>query len=301
MSSENYGRVVQRARLTHELQALRVSRQETQAVAAKNLRWSVSKLIRVERGSVGLSPADLVYLLRHYGITDENEVSRLAKLAEDSKATEWWDKYKVPDKDFVTYVGYEAGATSIRMTDGFRVPGPMQTEEYMRTAARTYTPVGGLETMIGLRKARQKDLLKRRPEQVYIMDEAVLRRGPAHVMEPQLRHLVDLSIRPEITTLVIPFDAGHHFGMKGPFALLSFDPATGLEDILYVESPRRGDLVETVGQNKLSQEEDSEATEADDVAEYQDGFDSMVELALDPAASREFIERIATDLSESAA
>jgi hypothetical protein len=116
-------------------------------------------------------------------------------------------------------------------------------------------------------------------------------------MPAQLRHLVVLSTRPEITVLVIPFEAGPHYGMKGPFALLSFDPATGLDDILYLESVRRGDLVEAEGQNRLSRDEDAETTDADDVAEAQDGFDNMVNAALDRDASREFIDRIAREIA----
>ena len=210
----------------------------------------------------------------------------------------WWDKYKIPDKDFMAYVGYEAGASFIRMTDGYLVPGPLQTEEYMRALTRTYKPVGGLEAMIGLRKARQRDLRARRPEQIYVLDEAVLRRrvGDVNTTRAQLQHLVELSARPGVTILAIPFDAGPHYGMKGPFALLSFDPATGLDDILYLESVRRGDLVETEGQNRLGQDDDAEPTEADDVAEARDGFDNMVKIALDREASRKFIERVAREL-----
>ena len=78
------------------------------------------------------------HLLRHYGITEEKEVSRLAQLAEDARTSGWWDQHKVPDKDFMTYVGYAAGATSIRMTDGYLVPGPLQTEEHMRALTDTY-------------------------------------------------------------------------------------------------------------------------------------------------------------------
>jgi transcriptional regulator with XRE-family HTH domain len=297
MSSGSYGRVVQRARLTRELQELRRSRQETQEASAKALRWSVSKLIRVEGGWVGLSHADLEYLLKHYGVTEEKEVSRLAQIAEDARSPGWWDKYKIPDKDFMAYVGYEAGSSFIRMTDGYLVPGPLQTDEYMRALTRTYKPVGGLEAMIGLRQARQRDLRARRPEQIYVLDEAVLRRrvGDVSTTRTQLQHLVELSARPEVTILVIPFDAGPHYGMKGPFALLSFDTATGLDDILYLESVRRGDLVETEGQNRLGQDDDAEPMEADDVAEARDGFDAMVKVALDRGASRKFIERVARE------
>jgi hypothetical protein len=154
--------------------------------------------------------------------------------------------------------------------------------------------------MMGLRKARQRELRARRPDQIYVLDEAVLRRrvGDANTLRAQLGNLVELSARQEITILVIRFDAGPHYGMKGPFALLSFDPATGLDDILYLESVRRGDLVETEGQNRLSQDEEgTEVTEVDDVAEAREGFDNMVRVALDRDASREFIDRIAREIN----
>jgi transcriptional regulator with XRE-family HTH domain len=296
MSAASYGRVVQRARLTRELQALRHARRETQDTTARTVGWSVSKLIRVEGGSVGISRADLEYLLKHYGVTDENEVARLAALALDARAPAWWDEYKIPDKAFMTYVGYEAGASSIRITDGLLIPGLLQTEEYMRCLALTYPPAGGLETMVGLRKARQREVSARRPEQIYILDEAVIRRRVGDTMPAQLQRLIELSARPETTILVIPFDAGPHFGMKGPFALLSFDPATGLEDVLYLESARRGDLVETAGQTPQARPGDTEAEEADDVAEYRDGFDSMAKVALPADASVELIKRIAREM-----
>jgi transcriptional regulator with XRE-family HTH domain len=298
MRAESYGRVVQRARLTRELQGLRHARKETQESTARAVGWSTSKLIRVENGTVGITRADLEYLLRHYEVTDENEVSKLAALALDARAPAWWDDYKVPDRAFMSYVGYEAGAGSIRITDGLLVPGLLQTEEYMRALAVTYPPAGGLETIVRLRKARQRAVAARRPEQVYIIDEAVLWRRVGDDMPAQLHRLIELSAKPEITILVIPFDAGPHFGMKGPFALLSFAPATGLEDVLYLESARRGDLVETGGQTTVgSARETQDAVvdaERDDIAEYREGFEGMLRQALTADASADLIERIAT-------
>jgi transcriptional regulator with XRE-family HTH domain len=297
MSAESYGRVVQRARLTRELQGLRHARRETQEGVARAVDWSTSKLIRVENGTVGITRADLEYLLRHYEVTDENEVSRLAALALDARAPAWWDDYKVPDRAFMSYVGYEAGASSIRITDGLLVPGLLQTEEYMRALAVTYPPAGGLETIVSLRKARQRGIAGRRPDQIYILDEAVLRRRVGDDMPTQLHRLVELSAKPEITILVIPFDAGPHFGMKGPFALLGFAPATGLEDVLYLESARRGDLVQTGGQIALASAGEARAAavdaEKDDIAEYRAGFEGMLEQALSVDASADLIERIA--------
>ena len=74
MNSHSYGPVVQRALLTRELVKLRQGRKETQQVAARALKWSLSKFIRVEGGDVRLSQADLEYLLRHYNVTDEEHI-----------------------------------------------------------------------------------------------------------------------------------------------------------------------------------------------------------------------------------
>jgi transcriptional regulator with XRE-family HTH domain len=64
---------VARRRLSSELRRLRLDRQLTHMDVAGGLGWSVSKLVRIEAGSVGISPADLSSLLSMYGITEETD------------------------------------------------------------------------------------------------------------------------------------------------------------------------------------------------------------------------------------
>lgn len=297
MNSHSYGPVVQRAVLTRELARLRQSRKETQQVAARALKWSLSKFIRVESGYVRLSQADLEYLLRHYNVADEEHIKYLSDLAEGGRKPGWWDKYKLPnDKAFVDYIGYETDASRIQMTQGANIPGLLQTESYMRAIAAAYgARADEIENIAALRKARQDRADSRTVEQIYILDEAALRRKVSDTMPEQLRQLIARAENPNITVLAIPFDAGPHFGMRGPFTILSFD--FGLGDVLYLESARRGDLIiGPAGQTLQGDPEDVAAARVDDVANYQAGFQSMINTALDPADSVKFFERILREM-----
>ena len=193
-----------------------------------------------EGGDVRLSQADLEYLLRHYNVTDEEHIKYLSDLAEGGRERGWWQDYKLPnDKAFADYVGYETDASIIQMSDGANIPGPpLQTEPYMRALVAAYGGRGErIENIVALRKARQDRVASREVEQIYILDEAALRRKVGDTMPDQLHHLVALTDKPNITILVIKFEAGPHFGMRGPFVILKFD--FDLDDVLYLESARR--------------------------------------------------------------
>jgi hypothetical protein len=89
---------------------------------------------------------------------------------------------------------------------------------------------------------------------------------------------------------------GPHFGLKGPFVLLGFD--VSLDDVLYLESARRGDLLIAETKEQVSGPGvPTVADPASEVASYEDGFASLLEIALDPDESLKFIERLARDLS----
>ena len=115
-------------------------------------------------------------------------------------------------------------------------------------------------------------------------------------MPDQLRHLIALADKPNITILAIPFDAGPHFGTRGPFVILSFE--FGLDDVLYLESVRRGDLIiDPGGQTLQGDSEDVAAAWVVHVANYQAGFQSMINTALDPAGSVKFFENVIREMS----
>ena len=75
------GPAVQRRRLRVELRKARQDVGLTQEQVAEMMDWSLSKVIRIEAGSVGISTNDLKALLRTYNIQDVARADELLAIA----------------------------------------------------------------------------------------------------------------------------------------------------------------------------------------------------------------------------
>lgn len=289
------GPVVQRALLTAELQRMRREVHKTQEEVARALDWSPSKLIRIEGGSVGISTTDLQALLRLYEATDRDLITALETLARGARRRGWWAPFKNDlDQAYYTYIGYEAGASSIRIFDPMLVPGTLQTDEYATSLTVEYIPNSPslVDSVVDARLRRQEELMHRErpPQQEFILDEAVVRRRVGGQRDPgimprQLQHLLEMAERPFCTIEIIPFSKGSHFGMRGAFTLLEFD--IGLNTVLYLENSRaRGGEM---------------TADAGDVAGYLEAFEHLRELALSPEESIAFIRTAAEEMAEGTA
>jgi transcriptional regulator with XRE-family HTH domain len=285
------GPVVQSALLRGELVRLRRERELTQEHVATQLEWSPSKLIRVEGGRSAITKVDLDALLDMYGVGSETQRDRLQSLNRGARGRGWWDSFRAEvSATFLTYVGYEAGASFIRTFHSTVVPGLLQTSAYAQevTAAASDDKVQ-LASVVKMRMLRQTELAKRNPppRQYFVLDEAAIRRhvGIQHdpaIMPDQLRHIAVKARGDErITVRVIPFTAGAHTGITGPFSLLEFEG--GLPDILYLEA----------GPNVISM------TVGDDprIAEYADAFERALGAALPAKDSIEMILNVAEEMS----
>jgi hypothetical protein len=64
----------------------------------------------------------------------------------------------------------------------------------------------------------------------------VLRRhiGGTDIMQAQIRHLVEMAQRTNVTIQVVPFTAGGHAAAGGPFSILRF-AEFDLPDVVYLE------------------------------------------------------------------
>jgi transcriptional regulator with XRE-family HTH domain len=242
-SASEYGPVIQRALLTRELVKLRKSYGMTQEAVAHGLDWSHAKVMRLESGKQGIKKADLMALLHLYG-ADEDKIGRnLKELATLSKTRAWWDKYREDvSEGYLRYVGYEAGAATIKHSQTAVIPGLLQTRPYAEEVARLWAPDRS-KSVVDIRMARQGKIRERSnpPEEVYVLDEAVIHRWVGgdqkiHLMLEQIEHLISISEEPNISLHVIPFGSGFHGGLKGPFTILGFHG--DLEDVLYMESRR---------------------------------------------------------------
>ena len=256
---------------------------------AKARDWSVSKFTRIETGNSPISKSDLEGLLRYYGVEDQGRIDELVGWAKGAREQGWWLKfYHGGDRAFEAYLGYEDGASSIRMNHGLVIPGLLQTEAYIRALLATYNlQPEEVEEAVKLRLERQKRIAARGPEQYYILDEAIIRRPVGDVMHDQLRHLLRVAEKPAVTIRIIPYTEGMHFGLRGSFVLLGLGGR--LDDVLYLEGARRGDLLigerEAIGPGVVDPEH-----LAAELARYQDGFDALLKIARKQGDSLKIIE-----------
>lgn len=285
------GPVVQSALLRNELVRLRRESGLTQEQVASDLEWSPSKLIRVEGGRSSITKVDLDALLTKYGVTSQGTRDRLQVLNHGARETAWWNKYREDVAPiYLSYVGFEAGASFIRQFQTSFLPGLLQTADYAEAVTVNSVDAVRVASIVGLRLQRQAELAQRdpRPRQYYVVDEAVIRRhvGIAKspdIMPAQLRYMADRAERDGLVTVrVIPFGAGAHRGLYGPFTHLEFDG--GLPDLVYIDAGR-GEFASMVT--------------GDDprVTEYRDDFELLLEDALSAEKSMELIRSVADDMS----
>ena len=85
---------VQRRRLRTELRRARLQAGLTPAQVAERMEWSLSKVIRIEAGTVGVSANDLKALLALYKIADEDPLASLLALARAGRERPWQSVYR---------------------------------------------------------------------------------------------------------------------------------------------------------------------------------------------------------------
>ena len=234
------GPTVQRLVLGSQLHRLRESRGISAEQAAEAIRGSHSKISRMEHGRVGFKDRDVNDLLTLYGVTDSEERAALLNLAREANTPGWWHAYSdVLPAWLEPYVGLEAAASVLRTYEVQFVPGLLQTEEYARGLIRQGAAASEdeIERRAELRLSRQEILGGGNPPQVWaVVDEGALRRpvGGREVIRRQLEHLITMTEHPAITIQILPFTAGSHSAMGGPFTILRF-AEPDLHDVVYIE------------------------------------------------------------------
>ena len=119
------------------------------------------------------------------------------------------------------------------------IPGLLQTEEYARALIRLGSAVSEdeISRRAELRVSRQEVLSGPNPPQLWaVVDEGALRRpvGGREVVREQIQHLIRMADHPAVTLQILPFNAGPHSAMGGPFTILRF-AEPDLHDVVYLE------------------------------------------------------------------
>jgi hypothetical protein len=179
-------------------------------------------------------------LLTLYGITDNEERAVLLNLAREANTPGWWHAYfDILPGWLEPYVGLEAAASVIRTYQEQLVPGLLQTENYARALISQGSAASEEEIArrSELRSSRQ-EILRRpdAPQLCVVIGEGALRRpvGSREVVREQLRHLIEIADHPVVTLQILPFSAGAHSAMGGPFTILRF-AEPDLADVVYIE------------------------------------------------------------------
>ncbi|MEJ1198591.1 MULTISPECIES: helix-turn-helix transcriptional regulator [unclassified Streptomyces] len=277
-----HGPVVRRRKLGAELRALRTSAGITSGEAARLVGWHQSKVSRIETGTSGAKPADVRLLLDAYGVDDDQLRELLVMLAGSDDAggrNHWWHAYRgVLPPTYRDFISLESQASAMRTLETTVVPGLLQTPEYARAVTRAAAdglPEERLDTLVEVRLARQ-DVLRAQPPLLLsaVLDEAVLRRevGGPGVMSRQLARLVEAARLPHVRLQVLPFAAGAHIGVTGPFVIFSFSSTSDLDVVV---------LDHLTSSLHLERKEDLEA--------YTEAFNALLIHALSPEDSLDFI------------
>ncbi|CAM5635149.1 helix-turn-helix domain-containing protein [Streptomyces hirsutus] len=277
-----HGPAVRRRKLGAELRSLRTSAGFTSGEAARLVGWHQSKVSRIETGTSGVKPADVRLLLDAYGLADVQLRELLLVLAgsdDNGGRHHWWHAYRgVLPPTYRDFISLESQASAMRTLETTVVPGLLQTPEYARAvteAALEGASEERLDTLVEVRLARQ-DVLRADPplELSAVLDEAVLRRqvGGPGVMTRQLERLVEAARLPQVRLQVLPFTAGAHIGVTGPFVIFSFSRTSDLDVVV---------LDHLTSSLYLEWKEDLRA--------YSEAFNALSVHALSPEDSLDFI------------
>jgi hypothetical protein len=187
----------------------------------------------------------------------------------------------------VQLIEYESASFIIRNFQPMLIPGLLQTEEYATTMIQNLSPQSTaheVSTAVELRMKRQQLLQQREmPLMFFIMDEAAVRRlvGGQEAMRRQIQRLLDESDKPAVTIEVVPFSAGAHPGMQGPFMLFEFPDAED-DDALYLEGP---------SESKWNRDDPEE------ISSFRERFEVLRELSLGPQGSVDLLRRLLAELT----
>jgi transcriptional regulator with XRE-family HTH domain len=278
--------MVQRRRLRTDLQALRTGLGLTQRQVAADLGWSLSKLLRVENGKVGVSRTDLKGLLHRYDVTDPEAVENYIRMAEHGRRQRWSGYRDVLNPEFFVYLEYEGSAARIRQFQTNFIPGLLQTEAYMRCLGDILAPDTQPDTrrrQLEVRVARQAIFEQVDPPQLhFLLDESTVRRWPAagpddaSMRREQIDRLRKLAALPNVTIQIVPWRHGIYRGMQSPFALLDFPGATD-PALLFREN----------GSDSVASRGDPKKT-----SEFADLFDELAEIATAPDQLADVLDRL---------
>lgn len=271
-------------RLAAELLLLRKMAALTREDVAEQTGINKATLYRIETAKARPQARTLTTLLQLYEV-DDTKRDELTVLLREANQQGWLQTFEgeLPDR-YSTFIGFESEARQILTYEALLIPGLLQTEDYARAVIRGMLPEitdEAVENRVAARMQRQKILEGDQLRLWVVVDEAALKRsvGDPAILKAQMEHLKKAARRPNTTFQILPFDAGPHPALLGAFVILKFGDI-GAPDMVYIES-EASDL--------FLDDEPS-------VERYNTTFEYLRATALSPAASVDFVNRVAQEI-----
>ncbi|MEU8195611.1 helix-turn-helix transcriptional regulator [Microbispora amethystogenes] len=202
------------ARFGAELRRLREAAGLSQAAVAARLGCTQTQVSRLEQALRTPQPEQAEILDQLFGLSDRSYFAGLYKRIVSHPGGPQWFMGWLDD--------IEPRATVLRSWDPLLIPGLLQTEAYARhllTKEPRVTPEE-VEERLRARLQRRSILDKSDPPLLLVLiDQGVLHRriGTAEVMQEQLRYLLELAQRPNVTVQVV--DPECVTGLLGAFMI----------------------------------------------------------------------------------
>jgi transcriptional regulator with XRE-family HTH domain len=246
---------VRRRRLGAELRRLREVAGPTAEEIASRLKWSPSKISRIENARIGVRVSDVRLLLELYKV-EEHHMGEILALAHAATQRGWWAEHEgALTKEFAAFVALEDEASSSFHYGTYTVPGLLQSEKYARAIIQSATTAFDqlspleVERRVRVRMRRQKLLYAEKPLNFSaLIDESVLLRliGDHEAMREQLSRLLEFAELPNVDLLIIPLNVPREPVFGESFTLLRFVPAYDVKfpDVLYIDNIRAAEFLE---------------------------------------------------------
>lgn len=200
-------------RLGAELRKLRERTGMTVTQAGALLGIDQARMSSIELGRAAIGAARLRTLACAYDCADQALIEALVGMT-GGGGRRWWHEYRgVLPAAFLDLAELEHHAVAMRTVHTVHMPGLLQTREYARTIFEQNDPPlppFEVEHRLSHRMKRQAVLFRDDPPKyTAVIHEAALRMqfGGREVARGQLRHLVEMSQRPNIRLMVIPFSS----------------------------------------------------------------------------------------------
>ncbi|MDQ8702432.1 helix-turn-helix transcriptional regulator [Streptomyces sp. LHD-70] len=209
-------------RLGSELRRMRERAGLTSTEAAQILGIKQNQVSNIEAGRLGVSAERIRKLACQYECDDKALVNALTNMTSD-RLRGWWEEYRdILPAGLLNLSELEHHGQSLRTAHTSGIPGLLQTRDHAREVFLQVVPELSppeVEHRTSFRIKRQAVLFQQDcpPYQAVIHEAALhMRFGGRDVARGQLKHLLKMGEYPNISILVIPFDAGGYPGSGQP-------------------------------------------------------------------------------------